>query len=818
MRTPGSVVARLAAELAPQRQQTVFALAALLCAALAAWLFLSASPLDLTIERSLGAVGEPRARGFYRGETTPDGRGFRWTRGAASLTLAARTAGHHVLELAISAPRPASDTTPLRLTIEGWAGMTTAQPNGIRHYRVLVPGSWPARPTTTVHIESTTMYAGETGWRRSLGVAVFDLGWRGLDAPGWLLPLQVAAIALAAGLFALALAAAGAPSWLRAPLLIMLVAILLSMRHSDASFTGRWNAVLMTAALIATLAASIALLSRPPAEAAPIFPARRWLREHWPAFAGFALVTGLMLAPLLARLSSAIVGPAGDNFEYVWKMSWFAEALLVRRTTPIGSPQVYFPSDTELTISDMTPAHTLLWLPLTALAGPVVAYNLAVVLSFFLTACFTYLLARRLGAGRGPAWVAGLIFAFCLERTSHLIDGHFGMVGSQWLALTLYGWEGVLSRRRRWDAVVAGVGAALLVWTSSHYAATFPFLLAIYTAIRLSLPELRALLRDWRLPAIVLAIAVPLTLPLAQPYVDAMLRGDSYSHPYAQVLSNSATPRDYLLPSPYHPIWGDSARRLYGREGAEFYVAVGLTATALALAGLLAARRRREAWALAAALALAAVMSLGPELRLPGGGVLALPAKYLYSRAPIWGEIRNWSRMGMYVALCAALLAGLGLAALPRRWQALGVTIAAALVLAESATAWPLSSTAPRPVDTWLREQPGQGAFVQIPRPAGGYSHYLTLLTGKPTSQGTGKYAPALQREERDTLYDFPDESSLRLAQRWGIEYFVVLEGPMDRDAPGWREALAAQPLVALAYRADGVSVYRVRQWEGRGL
>jgi hypothetical protein len=518
-----------------------------------------------------------------------------------------------------------------------------------------------------------------------------------------------------------------------------------------------------------------------------------------------------MLAPLLASLSSAIIGPAGDNFEYVWKMSWFAEALLHHRMTPIASAQIYFPSDTELTSSEMTPAHTLLGLPLTALAGPVVAYNVAVALSLLLTAGFTYLLARRLGAGSGPAWVAGLIFAFCLERLSHVIDGHFGMIGSQWLALTLYGWEGMLTRRRRWDALVAGVAAALLVWTSSHYAATFPFLLAIYTALRLSLPQLRALLRDWRLPAIALTIVVPLALPLAQPYVESMLRGDPYPHPYWQVLSNSAAPADYLRPNPYHSLWGDWARRLYGRQGAEFYVAVGFTATALALAGLLAARRRREAWALAAALALAAVMSLGPELRLPGGGSVALPVAYIYDRVPVWGDIRNWSRMGMYVALCAALLASLALTGLPGQVRRFAWVFAAALVLLESATAWPLSPTAPRPVDVWLREQPGQGAFVQIPRPAGGYSHYLTLLTGKPTSQGTGKYTPALNREERDTLYDFPDESSLRLAQRWGIVYIVVLEEPMDRDAPGWRETLAAQPLAAVVYRQDGVSVYRIR-------
>jgi hypothetical protein len=259
-------------------------LATLLCAVLVAWLFLGASPLTTTFERSLGAVGEPTAHGFYRGETTPDGRGFRWTSGDATLTLTAQTPGRHLLDLAIAAPRPAAATTPLTLTIDKRAAVMVQQPNDLRRYHILAAGSWPAQPSTTVRIESETLPTVEAGGRRSLGVVVFAVGWRGLSAPTWLLPLQVAVIAIATGLFALALAAAGAPSWLRVALLIMLVAILLAMRHSDSGFTHRGNAVLMTFALIAFLAAMLAMLRRAPdRDTPPCQPGAGSVSTGWPS-------------------------------------------------------------------------------------------------------------------------------------------------------------------------------------------------------------------------------------------------------------------------------------------------------------------------------------------------------------------------------------------------------------------------------------------------------------------------------------------------------------------------------------------------------
>ena len=778
-------------------------------------LFLSSSVIERRIALALGGTDPTIAIGFHPGETTLDGRGFRWTDGDSTLRLSAQSPGAHELELTLAAPRANGAPVPLRITANDSTAIALMV-RGERHYRILIPAHWLASSTNDIRIQSDvyTPITAPGEPPRQLGVVVFAASWRGLSDTGWIIPLQVAAIGLLIVLFALTLAAAGIRGILHLLLCGMLLAILLSMRHADPRFIYRWHALLLTLALCGFGALLLALLRRFPPRQERIMPLRRWIAAHGPALASYVIIVVIMLFPLLTVFSSHIPGPQGDNFEYLWKLQWFSDSLLGRQISPVYAPQIYYPAGIELTISEITPANTLLALPLTWLAGPIVSYNTLVLLSFFLTACFTYLLAYRLGAARPAAWVAGLAFAFYLGREYHLIDGHLGFIGSQWLALALYGWEGVLTRRRAWDALVAGLGLTLTFWTSWHYGTTFPLLLALYTVLRLDRRGWATLLGDWPLLVVIAALVVPLVAPYAQPYVEAQLRGEGYDHPYVQLLQNSATLRDYLLPSPFHPLWGTLIAPLYGRAGTEFLVSLGYTVMLLALIGAWINRQRRIVWGLGAVLLVGLMMSFGPELVLPNGARLFMPASYLFEHSvPLFGDIRTWSRLSIYVALCAALLAGLALTAVQTRRLPLIAGIAGALILLESALALPMSAAAPRPIDAWLRGQPERGAVVQFPRGAGGLSYYYTLFNAQPTVQGSGKYSPELYREERETLYYFPDERAIRLLQRWGADFIVVNERPMDEDGPDWREQLARQPLLTEAFRSQGYTIYRLQRY-----
>src|SRR5262249_16262140 len=88
-------------------------------------------------------------------------------------------------------------------------------------------------------------------------------------------------------------------------------------------------------------------------------------RLHTPSPAP-AAVTSALPFPLIPPFATHIVGGyGGDNFEYLWKVQWFADALASGYGSPVFAPQVFYPTGADLTISELTPAHTLLGAPLT---------------------------------------------------------------------------------------------------------------------------------------------------------------------------------------------------------------------------------------------------------------------------------------------------------------------------------------------------------------------------------------------------------------------------------------------------------------------
>ncbi|MET0386643.1 MAG: hypothetical protein ABW321_11820, partial [Polyangiales bacterium] len=68
------------------------------------------------------------------------------------------------------------------------------------------------------------------------------------------------------------------------------------------------------------------------------------------------------------------------------------------------------------------PMQLVFWLLLPF--GMLTAYNLQLILSFPLTGLAQYGFARRLGAARPAAFLAGLVLAFAVSRKQQMVSGH----------------------------------------------------------------------------------------------------------------------------------------------------------------------------------------------------------------------------------------------------------------------------------------------------------------------------------------------------------------------------------------------------------
>ena len=443
----------------------------------------------------------------------------------------------------------------------------------------------------------------------------------------------------------------------------------------------------------------------------------------------FCLALALaMTIPLAAHFSDGVLGPPGDNFEYLYKMWWFKHALFDRGVSPFFNPDVFYPHGYQLALHEMSLAHIALGMPLTLLWGEVVSYNVLVLLSFVLCCFGGYLLVYQLTGQKLAGLLCGVAYAFCAYRMAHLGAGHLNLLGSQWLPLLLLSVEHLLRHRKTRSAVLAGVFGAASALSSWYYAPMAAFACGVYLLWR-GRPwrDRLASRRLWLLVALAIAVAGLLMLPsLVQTARVRSQREMVFS--LQEVDLFSASVGDFTVANPLHPLWGRATALYYQsrQDVPEHMISLSWLALLLCGVALWLGRRRTpgavgagqvltKSWRItstfALLLALSLLLALGTTLHVGGQRVylpvpawldrgftalmgvvanrlalhpmpsyyelraeqaiyLPLPTLLLYLYVPFFDAMRVWTRFGLLGALSTAVLAGIGLAEVLTRFKA----------------------------------------------------------------------------------------------------------------------------------------------------
>ena len=588
-----------------------------------------------------------------------------------------------------------------------------------------------------------------------------------------------------------------------------------------------------------------------------------WLhRQGWAVDLGvlalFALLSLAMTYPLVCRLSTAVLGPPGDNFEYVWKLWWFRHALMDLHRSPFWVPDVFAPYGYPLALSETTVANTVLGLPLTIAFGEVASYNLLVLASFVLSGWAAYRLVRAWTGDGSAGLVAGAVFAFSPYRFAHLGAGHLPLLGTQWFPLVFLCAERLIRERHRWAAVGLGVSYALLALSSWYYAYLGALFLGLFVLWRAR--PWRAAWRDGVVARLALAVLVAglLILPAVWPLLHLMAAG-AMEHPFSLRTMDrwSASPLDFFLPSGLHPLWGAAILSRSGQNVHETLLGLGWVPLGLALYAWVKRRRLRQApvGVLAGLGLVAFVLALGttlhwagrpvyvplpqPLVRLFNRGmtvlvgrlalhrssfyglqseravVVPLPTLLLYLFVPLFSAMRVWARAGVIVNLAVATLAGIGVAIWRRekvRWSSGTLALIMAWICFEFLPApygfgW--SEVRGQPVDEWLARQP-RGLVAQFPlgRTWYGPPLYAQRVHGQPIAYGYGTFVPVESQVAQQVLATFPSEEALAQLRAWRVRYIIVAVGSYGAQWPEVRAALECRPDLHLVWTGADVPRY----------
>jgi hypothetical protein len=449
----------------------------------------------------------------------------------------------------------------------------------------------------------------------------------------------------------------------------------------------------------------------------------------------YALIAVVMTYPVAFKLSSAVAGGAtGDNFQWAWFLWWGIKAWLDLGTSVANLETLYYPTGAYHPLLAAEPYAQLLALPLVSLFGPRVAYNVEFLLSFLLSGLTMYLLCAYITRNRCAAFIGGLVFGFFPSRATHAVAGHFGQIMTYWLPLYALFLFKLFAKPSLRNTLLCGLFLTLSLTVYLMHVAYFvlPFTLLFLIIYRQGLSNARFIKGFVG----ALFLAALLSAPFLFPIVAGKLSGQmEYLGGKSGMTDFSVDLLAFLIPPPYHPLlslW-EKVHLIRHIVYAESMAYLGLTALCLALWGVKRKKSEARFWLILGVSA--AVLSLGPFLKIGGELVrytvegkesyIVLPYALL-TEVPFleWG--RTPGRLSGTMSFALAVLAGLGAGdILPRlkKWARVAfVGVTALLVLFEYVAFSPFPMAGEYIPDFYrkIAEEPEEYAILDLPIETGG--------------------------------------------------------------------------------------------------
>lgn len=391
----------------------------------------------------------------------------------------------------------------------------------------------------------------------------------------------------------------------------------------------------------------------------------RWPKHLLAAllYLGFTL---LLTWPLILNLTQAVPGSHDvDSDQNIWNLWWFKTALLDRHSNPYYTDLLHYPywsKGLPLVFHNLQPLNGLMVLPVTATAGPVVAFNFVAILAFTLTAFNAYLLGLYFLKDWGAALLVGALYSYAPLHLGYFQFSNMETMTLEWIPLYilfLHLWTGApgvaLTKPKRgylflFLAALALLANALSDWYFTYYMFMYTALWFVWQLIRYR--------REWRTVLTRFALLGVVSAALASPLLWMLWQALKVSNAFGLVrglqdeISWSAPPWGFLVPSKL-PNFNPPQWSVY------FFGYVAL----LLAAGSLLYRRKTGWWWLVAAIFI--VLAMGPYVKLSDSSrvteTTGIPLPYLLIRElPLVSVSRIVGRFYFVADLAVVLLAGYG--------------------------------------------------------------------------------------------------------------------------------------------------------------
>jgi hypothetical protein len=492
----------------------------------------------------------------------------------------------------------------------------------------------------------------------------------------------------------------------------------------------------------------------------------------------------------VAHLGGSCACLGTDPSMFMWSMVWWPHAIL-NGLNPFVTHVMWVPNSIDLAANTSVPGPALLASPLTALAGPVVSYNVLMLIAPITGAWFAYRLGLYLTRAPAASILCGYLYGFSTYGLGEL-QGHMQLVftfaAPATALLTLKRLDGRISVRRYVTLMTLVLIAQMSCGTEMLFTLTCMGVVVLAAGWVFSSPERRRRIVGVLAP---LAGAYAITAIVCAPFIYYVLTG-----PQVALDRGMAFPADalsFVIPTVITQIGGErfsAVSNAFVAGYVETGTYVGLPVVIMVAAFAIQRWRTRAANILLTVLAVAVVWSLGFALNIDGHATIALPWKLIGGLRDL-NEILP-SRIGVYVVLVCAVIVALWLTA-PRssplrRWPLalLGVV----LII---------------PNTGYFNQQLNEPSFFTTTL----YRHYLTRNEiVLPIPYGTN--GPGLLWQASAHMYFRMASGNFYLPADYGVQPFVQealgptpVPPPTEASVAALRSFLAQRHVQAIAVAAD---------------
>lgn len=562
----------------------------------------------------------------------------------------------------------------------------------------------------------------------------------------------------------------------------------------------------------------------------------------------FSLVlTILIFIPYSINLTHGLPNVIDPLF-YAWNLSHNADNIFNGMNRLLNT-NIFYPLTNTLAYSDTLWGQGFITSPVIWLTGnPILAENIAIFISFPLSAISMYFLAYYFTRNIAASCAAGLFFAFSYPRISQI--GHLPMVSSQWLPLYMLYLFKFLKEGKRINFFFLCFWY-LLSTASSIYFGIFLIPVTVIIVIadffrRIQYHTLGVYKK--RVLATIPAIGFFLILLalILFPYIRLRVENPVLKRTLNDIALLRAQPIEYIsvlptsLISPYLP-----------KAMNEHVLYPTMAVLVLAFLGVVLSWKRNRYMIVVylSIVVISFILSLGNEQSFSIGpystGVRTLPYFYLYILFPVFQAVRVPARFSIFIIVSLSMLAAWGIDCIMKRKHSkliIGVFLCIFLIeiwqVNTTFVTIPLKKSIP-PVYTWVRLQPEPMILAELPASVfyhgkimedqlnvsydklqksdtyalETYRVYFSAFHKKRILNGYSGYYTGSYNEFAGTLENFPSQGTILAIQKLGITHIIVHS--MQYDPNKRNEILGIltnSPLVSLSYSDSYDFVYKINK------